>query len=65
MQIKCPSSDPSFRERFNCSLEEIIFKAPSAVGFYFYMCMFPEAAQTFLVFVFFLFALLAESAEQV
>lgn len=56
MQFKCPSSDPSFRERFNCSLEEIIFKAPSAVGFYFYIL------QTFLVF---LFVLPAESAEQV
>ncbi|XP_054460191.1 LOW QUALITY PROTEIN: ATPase family AAA domain-containing protein 5b [Anoplopoma fimbria] len=26
------TSDPSFRERFNCSLEEIIFKSPSVVN---------------------------------
>ncbi|XP_041789264.1 ATPase family AAA domain-containing protein 5b isoform X2 [Chelmon rostratus] len=26
------TNDPSFRERFNCSLEEIIFKTPSAVN---------------------------------
>ncbi|XP_073330466.1 ATPase family AAA domain-containing protein 5b isoform X2 [Pagrus major] len=26
------TNDPSFRERFNCSLEEIIFKTPSAVS---------------------------------
>ncbi|XP_072239533.1 ATPase family AAA domain-containing protein 5b [Leuresthes tenuis] len=26
------TSDPSFKERFDCSLEEIVFKAPSAVS---------------------------------
>ncbi|XP_074486562.1 ATPase family AAA domain-containing protein 5b isoform X2 [Sebastes fasciatus] len=26
------TDDPSFRERFNCSLEEIVFKTPSAVN---------------------------------
>ncbi|KAM4584652.1 ATPase family AAA domain-containing protein 5b isoform 2-T2 [Odontesthes bonariensis] len=26
------TSDPSFKERFDCSLEEIVFKAPSAVN---------------------------------
>ncbi|XP_044044944.1 ATPase family AAA domain-containing protein 5b isoform X2 [Siniperca chuatsi] len=26
------TNDPSFRERFNCSLEEVIFKTPSAIN---------------------------------
>lgn len=54
MQTEVSPLDPSFRERFSCSLEEITFKAPSAVGFYLYTLsqlhsenpsMFPDIAQ--------------------
>ncbi len=45
MQNKCLPLDPSFGERFNCSLEEITFKTPSHVSqISANACMFPEVA---------------------